>query len=186
MPSSGGCWWSLRENITNFYGRKEPTWQGTTSTQQLHTKTSTSNFRKLLLKSKKAPERGNSSYLVQRSRFSGWARCPEGSWWSSLRSLSGWLSFLLPSASEESQVKNKPIPKFLQHTTFVSKTKLQVTPAGGHDWTVWPGRWPWRCCTDSLQTWAAGWAPGPAEGFPARGKTSWWPGQKSPGAAGWC
>lgn len=119
------------ENITNIYRRKELTWQGTTSTQQLHTKTSTSNFRKLLLKSKKAPETGNSSYLVRRSRFSGWARFPEGSWWSSLRSLWGWLSFLLPSASEAPQVKNKPIPKFLQHTTFVSKTKLQVTPGWG-------------------------------------------------------
>lgn len=148
------------------------------STQQLHAKTSTSKFQKPAFKKPKklswpAPEAGNCSYLVQRCPFSGWARCLEGFWWSSLQSLSGWLSVLLPSAAEGPRIKgwyrNKPIAKFLQHTMTVSKSKFQVIPG----WRVWPGPWPWRCCTGSLQTWAAGWAPGPAEGFPVPGKTSW-------------
>lgn len=112
------------KNVINMNGRKELRWEPTTSTRQLHIKTSTLKKNKLLWW---APESGSSTHLVRQSRSSGWPRCPEGSWWSSLRSLSGWPLFLLPSASEAAKVrswhKNKPI-----HTMFVSKTKFQVIP----------------------------------------------------------
>ena len=47
-----------------------------------------------------------------------------------------------------------------------------------------PEPWPWRCCTGSLRTWPADWAPRPAGGCPARGTRPGWPRRKPPGAAG--